>query len=104
MKTTAMNLELFRRIVAQSNKHARNGMHSRNSTLCLGHEWESAQESEIIYFLGIMLRISLEPRKMGGYSSHFVANSNVQIRTAHSVELLGCNAWSKDIMTLVHFK
>ena len=37
--TTAMSLEFFRRLVAQSNKHARNYARSRNSTLCLGHEW-----------------------------------------------------------------
>ena len=74
MTTTAMNIEFFRRIIAQSNKYARNDVYSRNSTLCLGRKWENIHVSEMIRFLGILLRISLEPRKMGGYSSYFTAN------------------------------
>ena len=104
MTTTAMNIEFFRRLVANSNKYARNDMQSRNSTLYLGHKWENISVSEMIRFFGIMLRISLEPRKMGGYSSYFTDNSNVQIGTGYSVELRGYSAWAKDIMTLVRFK
>ena len=89
MNATAISMEFFQRRVAQSNKYARNDMHSRNLTPYLGHELENTQASEMNRFLGIMLRISLGPREMGGYSSCFAANSNAQIGAACSVELLG---------------
>ena len=69
MTATAMNIEFFQRLASQSNKHARNDMCSRNSTLCIGRKWENVSASEMIKFLGILLRIYLEPRKMGGYAS-----------------------------------
>ena len=87
-----MNIELFQMLVAQINEHARNDMHSRNLTLCVGHKWENIQVSEMIRFLGIFLRIYLESRKMGGYTSNFTANSNVQLGTACSADLRGYNA------------
>ena len=99
-----MNIELFQRLASQSNKHAMNDMHSRNSTSCLGHKWDNIQVSEMIRFPWILLRISLEPRKMEGYASCFTANSNVKIGTACSVEIRWHNAWAKDAMTIARFK
>ena len=66
MNTTTMNLKFFERLAAQSNKYARNDMKTRNSTLYIGRKWENIRAGEMIRFFGIMLRISLEPRKMGG--------------------------------------
>ena len=66
MNTTAMSLEFFERLIAQSNEYARNNMKSKNSTLYIGHKRTNIRAGEMICFFGIMLRISLEPRNMGG--------------------------------------
>ena len=79
-------------------------MRSRNSTLCVGHKWKNVSVSEMIRFLGILLQISLELRKMGVYTSCFAVNSNVQLGTACFIELRGNNEWAKDTITLARFK
>ena len=66
MNTTALSKMFFQRITSESNKYARNEMKKRNSTLFIGHKWKNITVAEMIRFFGIMLRISMEPRKMGG--------------------------------------
>ena len=104
MHTTAMSVEFFDRLTAQSNKYARKDMLSRNSTLFIGHKWDNIRVSEMIRFFGIMLRISLEPRKMGGYTTYFTDNSSMSIGHGYNVELQGYHAWAKEIMPLIRFK
>ena len=58
-------------------------MKSRNLTLYLGHEWKNIETGEMIRFFGIMLRISLEPRKMGGYTSYFLEDPVVMLGSGY---------------------
>lgn len=51
-----------------------------------------------------MLRIIMEPRKMGGYTSYFQHNPVVPLATRYSVQLRGFEPWAKDIMYLIRFK
>ena len=104
MRTTAMSLEFFERLAAQSNKYTRNDMKSRSSTLYIGHKWENIRAGEMIRFFGIMLRISLEPRKMGGYSTYFTDASTIHLDSDYFIQLRGYNAWAKEIMPLIRFK
>ena len=103
MNTTVISMEFFERLTAQSNKYARNNMKSRSSTLYIGHKWTNIRAGEMIRFFGIMLRISLEPRKVGGYSTYFMDNPNIQLSN-YSVELRGYNAWAKEVIPLVCLK
>ena len=74
-----MNRDFFKRLTAQSNKYARADMMSRHSNLYLGHKWRNIIVGEMVCFFGIMLRISMEPRKMGGYVSYFENNPIIRI-------------------------
>jgi hypothetical protein len=103
-KTTAMSQDWFQRLASQSNKFARKNMMERNSTLYLGHKWKNITVPEMVRFFGIMLRISLEPRKMGGYSLYFTDSPTVHIGDGYSIELRGFDPWAKEIMSLVRFK
>ena len=103
-QTTAMDSHFFSRLVTQSNKMARRRMAARNSTLFLGHKWTNITVGEMIRFFGVLLRISLEPRKMAGYESYFVESKTVHLGQGYGLVLRGYNAWAKDIMTLVRFK
>ena len=102
--TTAMNKEFFKRLASQSNNYARRDMIQKNSTLYLGHKWKNITCAEMIRFLGIMLRISLEPRKMGGYASYFQDSPVVAMGGMYSVELRGYQPWARDVMPLIRFK
>ena len=66
--------------------------------------WRNITTAEMIRFFGIMLRISLEPRKMGGYVSYFTDNPTVVCGDGYSIQLRGYDPWARDVMTLVRFK
>ena len=78
-------------------------MTSRSTSMFLGHKWTNITTGEMVRFFGILLRISMEPRKMGGYASYFVSNPCVSVG-GYSVQLKGYSPWAKDIMSLVRFK
>ena len=103
-ETTSMNRKFFLRVAGESNKYARKIMKERNTTLFLGHKWSNISVEEMVHFFGILLRISLEPRKMGGYESYFVENQSLTLASGYTASLRGYNAWAKDIMSLVRFK
>ena len=102
--TTAMNIDFFKRLATQSNKYARTIMNTQSSSMFLGHKWRNISTGEMIRFFGIMLRISLEPRRMGGYTSYFQDNPTITLSTGYSVQLRGFDAWAKDVMPLIRFK
>ena len=79
-------------------------MKQRNTTLFLGHKWKNILVKEMVHFCGILLRISLEPWKMGGYESYFSENITILLSHGYKSTLHGYNAWAKDIMSLVRFK
>ena len=58
----------------------------------------------MVCFFGIMLRISMEPRKMGGYVSYFEDNPIIHMGGNYGVRLRGFDPWAKQIMALVRFK
>ena len=99
-----MNRIFFVRICAESNRYARRIMRQRNTSLFLGHKWDNITVKEMIHFFGIMLRISLEPRKMGGYQSYFTEQLSITASNGYSTSLRGYHAWAKDIMSLLRFK
>ena len=67
-------------------------MNTRLSTLYLCHKWSNITCGEMIQFFGILLKISLEPRKMGGYVSYFTENPTVRIGDGYMAELRGYDA------------
>ena len=102
--TTPLNCAFFKRLATQSNKYVRADMNSRNSNKFLGHEWKNISTAEMIRFFGILLRISLEPRKMGGYTTYFSDESVIAMGSTYRCKLRGYEPWAKRIMTLVRFK
>ena len=103
-QTTAMEPSFFQRLASQSNKYAKIDMRSRHSNLYIGKQWRDITTVEMIQFFGIMLRISMEPRKMGGYVSYFEENPVINIGDHYSVQLRGYNPWAKNVMSLSRFK
>ena len=91
-----MDCDFFVRLCCESNKYARKVMKERNTSLFLGHKWNNISGCEIVHFFGIMLRISLEPRKMGGYISYFVDDQSITIGNGYTTYLQGYNATTSE--------
>ena len=91
---TAMSRDFFQRLAAQSNSYARQHMMARNTIVFLGHRWTNISTGEMIHFFGIMLHISLEPRKMGGYVSYFYSKPNIYLGSGYTVEPRGYDDWA----------
>ena len=103
-ETTAMDRGFFIRLCGESNKYAKNIMRERNTTLFLGYKWTNIIVEEMVHFFGILLRISLEPRKMGGYTSYFQESHSITLASGYTCNLQGYQSWAKNIMNLVRFK
>eukprot|EP00957_Ditylum_brightwellii_P103090 7856037-Ditylum_brightwellii.AAC.1 len=52
---------------------------------------------------GILLRISMEPRRMGGYVSYFQDDTILNLGQGYHVVLHGYTSWSTKVMALDHF-
>ena len=62
---TFMNRKTFLRICGEPNKYATKIMKQRNATWFIGLKWSNISVEEMVHFFGILLRISLDPHKMG---------------------------------------
>ena len=51
-----------------------------------------------------MLQVLIKPLDMGGYPSYFVEDPMIHLGHGYSVKIRGCDAWGKDIITLIRFK
>eukprot|EP00957_Ditylum_brightwellii_P197208 15024831-Ditylum_brightwellii.AAC.1 len=60
-----MDQDFFKRLTAKSNKYAHARMAEKSTTLFIGWEWTNSTWGEIVCFFGILLRISMESRRMG---------------------------------------
>ena len=56
-----------------------------------------------LVFFGIMLRIRMEPRKMGGYTSYFQDNPVIKLASGNPVQLRGYDPWAKEILFIIRF-
>ena len=79
-------------------------MNSRNSNKYIGHEWKNISTAEMIGLFGILLSISLEPRKMGGYIIYFSEEPVITMVGKYRCKLRGYEPWAKRITSLIRFK
>ena len=52
---TAIDKKFFLRVCGESNKHAKNIMKQRNTTLFLRNKWKNISVEEMVHFFGILL-------------------------------------------------
>ena len=99
-----MDRSFFKRLATQSNKYARTAMIRDNTNLFIGRKWSNITTGEMVRFFGIMLQISMEPRKMGGYATYFQDNVYMDMGGGYKVKLRGFVCQAKEIMPLDRFK
>jgi hypothetical protein len=72
-----MDYDFFKQITANSNEHARLNM--SNEGVFAGKDWTNVTVEEFVHFLGILLKMSVDNRELGGYSSYFTSQKCVNL-------------------------
>ena len=99
-----MNQFFFWRLSDQINKYAWRDISGRKSTSYLEHKWMNITVGEIIWYFGIMMRISIDPNNMGGGPSYFVEDPMIHLCHGYPVQLRGYDSWEIYVMTLTRLK
>ena len=64
-----MDYNFFKRLTANSNQHARSNLDDRRRFG--GYLWRNITTEEMISFYGVLLKMSIDNRKLGGYRAYF---------------------------------
>ena len=69
-----------------------------------GSPWSSISVQEMIQFHGMVLKMSVDHRELGGYASYFTDPFSVNLSRSYSVLRTDYPAWAIKVMTLRQFK
>ena len=101
-KCGGMDMEFFHHITANTIEYAMQQMDC--DTNCFsGSKWVNIKLEEIIHFLGIFLKMSIDKRN-GGYKSYFSDELVTDLADNYSVNIDGFTSWAKNVMPLHQFK
>ena len=89
---SGMDYEFFKCIIANSNEYAR--MHMNNDGQYAGSNWTNVTVEEMVRFLGIILKMSIDNRELGGYAANFTKRKSVNLGRRYYVELNDYPAWA----------
>jgi hypothetical protein len=106
MRVGGADIAFWRRLTANSNKHARRHCNFMNSVpYFAGSEWKPITVQEMIRAHGIMLRISCEPRALGGYHSYFCHSElSFHVSQKRHIHCPGFHGWAAICMSERRFK
>ena len=99
---SGMDYQFFERIAAHSNEYAR--IHMNTNGQYAGSNWSNITVEEMVRFLGIILKMSINNRELGGYASYFANRKSVNLGRRYYVELNDYPAWADQGMSLHSFK
>jgi hypothetical protein len=75
-------------------------IHMNEEGVFSGSDWKHISVEEMVNFLGIVLKISVDNKELGGYKSYFTQYLSVILSRTYYVELKDYAAW---VMSLCHF-
>ncbi len=64
---SGMDYEFFKHFTANWNEYAR--MHMNNDGQYAGTNWTNVTVEEMVRFLGVILKMSIDNRELGGYAA-----------------------------------
>ncbi len=99
---SGMDYQFFKHITANSNEYAR--IHMNTNGQYVGSNWSNITVEEMVRFLGIILKMSIDHRELGGYSCYFTNKNTVNLGRRYFVELNDYPAWAVRVMSLRRFK
>ena len=65
---------------------------------------EYIQLEEMIQFFGMVLKMSIDDRRVGGYTEYFYEEIFTDLAKDFSINIKGLKSWANDVMTLCCFK
>ena len=96
-----LSYSFFKRLTCNSNQYA------RTHQVCgkfVSYSWVNITVEEMIRFHGLILKMSVDGRNLGGYQAYFIEKHQVNAGTNYYIELDGFPAWAAKVMTLQRFK
>ena len=93
-----MNLEFFKRITANSNEYAVQNL-LETGTLA-GYRWCRITLAEIVKFCGVILKMSINDRKLGDYEAYFQDNIEVHLGPTYTALVEDFSGWASKIQDL----
>ena len=101
-KFGGMDENYFLRLTTNSNAYAQTRITNGKFG---GSEWVLISIGEMMRFHGILLRMSIDGRKIGGYETYFSeSKSYIQVLPNYVTKLDYLTPWASDIMTFKRFK
>ena len=84
----------FSQITANSNEYAK--LHKDAGKGCFGgSKWINITLEEMIHFLGNVLKMSIDDRKLGGYCEYFDESIGTDLAEVYPVNMDGFRPWQK---------
>ena len=93
---------IFKRFATNSNSYA--WTHQKADKTFVGYAWNNIITEEMIRFNGMVLKMSIDDRKLGGYEAYFKEEIPVSLGEGYTVTLNDYPAWASKIMPLWRFK
>ena len=101
-----LDLSFWTRTVSVMNSYANRKAEESETGHFAGTTWKKNKFTlkTIINALGIILKISLDGRKQGGYTQYFCNSNSIQANFEKRYKISGHQPWAKKIMRLHDFK
>ena len=100
-----LSYSFFKRLTANSNEYARrNGTDMDGRLFFAGLAYKNITVEEMIRFHGMVLKMSIDDRKLGGYEAYFTEGMSINLGRNYSVMLSDYPAWAAKVMSLSRFK
>lgn len=62
--------------------------------------WTNVLAEEMVQFVGVILKLSINNRELGGYASYFTNQKSLSLAQRYFVELNDCTGWAVQVMSL----
>ena len=86
-----MDYEFFKRLTANSNEYA--WLHMSEDGKFGWSKWLNISVQEMIRFHGMILKMSIDDRELGGYMAYFMEQMSVNCLRSYSVKLTDYMVW-----------
>ena len=90
---SGLDYNFFKRLTANSNQFARQHMNVEgNYTVS---QWSNISVQEMIHFFGLILKMSVDDRQLGGYQSYFTKKRSINLSRYYAIELQDMPSWAR---------
>lgn len=97
-----LSITFFKRLAANSNQYAR--LHMTPDGKFAGRTWRNISLEEMVRFHGVILKMSIDNRSLGGYESYFETNLQVNLGLDYMVTLKDYPPWAALVFSVNRFK